>query len=216
MEQAILTDTQKEVLRIVNDEPRLDGYYLSGGTALSAYYLHHRVSDDLDFFTSEPCDRAFLTSFIDNLKFTLGADRLRSDQIFDRNLYFLGIGDYELKLEFTRYPFARLDPIRVEEGVRVDSLRDVSANKFMALLNRFDPKDFVDLYAILQNRPLADIRRDAETKFGSAITDLFLGSELAKVRRVEALPKMTVPLGIDELKRFVTKEARALSQSFTE
>lgn len=28
--------------------------YLSGGTGLAAYYLHHRRSDDLDFFTRDP------------------------------------------------------------------------------------------------------------------------------------------------------------------
>ena len=26
-------------------------FYLTGGTALSAFYLHHRLSEDLDFFT---------------------------------------------------------------------------------------------------------------------------------------------------------------------
>jgi predicted nucleotidyltransferase component of viral defense system len=28
-------------------------FYLSGGTALSAYYLQHRYSDDLDLFTRD-------------------------------------------------------------------------------------------------------------------------------------------------------------------
>lgn len=26
-------------------------YYLTGGTALSEFYLHHRLSEDIDFFT---------------------------------------------------------------------------------------------------------------------------------------------------------------------
>lgn len=29
------------------------GFYLTGGTALSRFYLDHRYSDDLDFFTHE-------------------------------------------------------------------------------------------------------------------------------------------------------------------
>ncbi|MDD4310358.1 MAG: nucleotidyl transferase AbiEii/AbiGii toxin family protein, partial [Candidatus Cloacimonetes bacterium] len=28
----------------------LDGFYLTGGTALDRFYLHHRYSEDLDFF----------------------------------------------------------------------------------------------------------------------------------------------------------------------
>ena len=39
---------QDEVLETVFEEP--SGFYLTGGTALSRYYLNHRYSDDLDFF----------------------------------------------------------------------------------------------------------------------------------------------------------------------
>jgi predicted nucleotidyltransferase component of viral defense system len=34
--------------------------------------------------------------------------------------------------------------------VRVDSEYDIAANKLMALVDRFDPKDCVDLYFLLQ------------------------------------------------------------------
>src|SRR4051794_12221622 len=34
------------------------GFYLTGGTAASRGYLHHRLSDDLDFFVND--DRRFL------------------------------------------------------------------------------------------------------------------------------------------------------------
>ena len=53
MEQTILTDIQRQVLTEVANEPFLRDFYLSGGTALSAYYLLHRISDDLDFFTTQ-------------------------------------------------------------------------------------------------------------------------------------------------------------------
>lgn len=42
---------QDEVLKIVNDQKT--GFYLTGGTALSRGYLHHRLSDDLDFFVND-------------------------------------------------------------------------------------------------------------------------------------------------------------------
>ena len=29
-----------------------DNFFLKGGTALSVFYLHHRVSEDLDLFTT--------------------------------------------------------------------------------------------------------------------------------------------------------------------
>jgi hypothetical protein len=34
----------------------LQGFYLTGGTALDRFYLHHRYSEDLDFFINAADD----------------------------------------------------------------------------------------------------------------------------------------------------------------
>ncbi len=49
----VLADIQKEILTYLRDIPELEAFYLTGGTALSRFYLGHRKSNDLDFFTSE-------------------------------------------------------------------------------------------------------------------------------------------------------------------
>jgi predicted nucleotidyltransferase component of viral defense system len=57
MPAKVLTPLQEKVLDILFDHGFADrGYYLTGGTALSEFYLQHRYSDDLDLFTrkSEP------------------------------------------------------------------------------------------------------------------------------------------------------------------
>ena len=51
---------------------------------------------------------------------------------------------------------------------------------------------------------------DEAKKFGISVGDVFLGGELAKVRRIEALPKMIKPLTIEELKEFFEKQAKEL------
>src|SRR5216684_1408125 len=52
MENNVLTPLQQRVLVTLFANGLADrGYYLTGGTALSAFYLQHRYSDDLDFFT---------------------------------------------------------------------------------------------------------------------------------------------------------------------
>ncbi|MFA5946232.1 MAG: nucleotidyl transferase AbiEii/AbiGii toxin family protein [Patescibacteria group bacterium] len=214
MEQTLLTDRQRAVLLAVSHEPGLAEYYLSGGTALSAYHFQHRISDDLDFFTVNPPDKQFLLSFVQKLRGELNAQDVRFEHLYDRNLYFLTFADgYELKLEFTRYPFPRLDPSAPQNGMVIDSLRDIAANKLMAMLDRFDPKDFVDMYFLLQERKLDDVRADAQKKFAVKISEVFLGGELAKVSRVEALPKMLKPLTVPELKRFFSERARELAPS---
>jgi hypothetical protein len=47
----ILTDLQKKVLLQFSGLPDKEAFYLTGGTALSAIFLKHRRSNDLDFFT---------------------------------------------------------------------------------------------------------------------------------------------------------------------
>lgn len=71
MEQEILTSDQKLVLKAVVQEGNLSGFYLSGGTALACYYLHHRFSDDLDFFTFEEIDPIFIHSYAEKLKLAI-------------------------------------------------------------------------------------------------------------------------------------------------
>lgn len=46
-----VTDLQKRILHRFSELPDKEAFYLTGGTALSAFYLKHRKSNDLDFFT---------------------------------------------------------------------------------------------------------------------------------------------------------------------
>lgn len=193
---------------MVNQTPELKSFYLSGGTALAAFYLHHRFSDDLDFFTFQDPDPIAIETAVQAIANTIGASQTRFEKLHDRRMFFLKTDEGELKLEFTKYPFAQLNPTESLRGMRVDSLRDVSANKLAALVDRFDPKDFVDLYFILQRASLEDVRQDAEQKFGLKFSPLFLGGELAKVKRVEALPRMIKPLTRDDLHAFFSDQAK--------
>lgn len=46
----ILTPFQKQILKAIGSSELSTAFYLTGGTALAAYYLQHRYSEDLDFF----------------------------------------------------------------------------------------------------------------------------------------------------------------------
>ena len=215
MEQTILNEEQKKIIASVAQEPNLSDFYLSGGTALAAYYFHHRISDDLDFFIANDIDKIFLHAFAENLKKILGAKIVRFERLYDRNIFFFSNAS-ELKVEFTKYPFIQLAKPIIRDGIKIDSLRDVAANKLMAMLDRFEPKDFVDLFFLLKKFKLKDIRRDVEKKFGVNVGDVFLGGELAKVRRVEVLPKMLKKITVEELKIFFAKQAKELGSKFLE
>ena len=211
MEQTVLTPHQQKAIELIASEKRLGDFYLSGGTALAAYYLQHRFSDDLDFFVFENPDLIFLKSFAEKIKEEIGAKDIRFERLYDRNQFFFETSTGELKVEFTKYPFRQLENTTLKDGIKIDSLRDLAANKLMAMLDRFDPKDFADLFFILQNKNIGDIKLDVETKFEMKIDNIFLGGELAKVKRIEALPKMIRPLTINHIRTFFAEKASELA-----
>lgn len=47
----ILTPLQEEFIYTFSKSPLKNRFFLTGGTALAAFYLEHRYSDDMDFFT---------------------------------------------------------------------------------------------------------------------------------------------------------------------
>jgi len=54
---SILSDNQRRVLDTLSIERAVcEHFYLTGGTALAEFYLEHRFSEDLDFFSEREFD----------------------------------------------------------------------------------------------------------------------------------------------------------------
>jgi len=210
MGKEILRDWQKATIEYVFAQPDAAHFYLSGGTALAAYYLNHRASDDLDFFSEQDFPTTTVQRIAGGLRTVLNADGLRYSRLHDRRQFFFTHDGEELKVEFTRYPFRQLEPVRHSGTALVDGEFDIAVNKLMTITDRFDPKDFVDLYFLLPKYPLRRLRDGVGEKFGVRLDPVFLGSELMKVNRVSALPKMILPLSIEDLKEFFSQQAETL------
>lgn len=214
MEQSILTPAQKQVLTLLGNHAILvSRFYLSGGTALAEYYLKHRYSDDLDFFTEvEVFPQLEIEQFARDVHMALGAVSFEYRRLYDRRIFFFALGQEELKMEFTFYPFPHLENPTIHNSIAIDSLADITAGKFMALMDRTEPKDFVDFYFLMRDTGLtiARIQELVEKKFGMRIDPITMGSEFAKVRNVTHLPRMIQPLTMEELKAFFSDRAREL------
>lgn len=212
MEQTVLTKEQYTALDVFRAHTELARiFYLTGGTALAEWYLHHRYSEDLDFFTDNTEIPQFeIEACVEEMRNALGAPKTVYRRLYDRRIFFLPINDTELKIEFTHYPFPRLHPSRLENGVQIDSLEDISANKLMALADRIEAKDFVDLFYILTETEttMDGLRASVEKKFHTVFDPLTIGSEFAKVRTITELPRMIKPLTINGLKIFFAERAK--------
>ena len=215
MEQTILTKDQETALALVGKDTTLAPlFYLSGGTALAAFYLNHRYSDDLDFFTdTKDFPQIAVERIAEDIRQAVDAEKTEYQRLHDRRIFFFqkDKGD-ELKIEFTAYPFVAIHPRVVYRGMMVDSLEDLAANKIMALMDRIEPKDFVDLYFLLSDKHLTleHLRALVRQKFHFVLNPITLGSEFAKVRLITELPRMIRTLTLEELKHFFTNRAKQI------
>jgi len=157
---------QREVLTQLITHPDIEkNFFLTGGTALSVFYLHHRLSDDLDLFTKDFSNLAevafwiktnwpkesvtikeagqFLSLLIKDVKVDFVIDTLSSDE--ERERYMFENGHY----------------------LSIDTISNIVSNKFCTLVSRTEPKDYIDFYMILKSFPtikLNDIYRKSRLK----------------------------------------------------
>lgn len=202
--QAIIFDEVK------NSDFIKQNFYFTGGTALSAIYLHHRLSEDLDFFSEKEFDNLpildLLTDWGKKHKFKF---LLKENEVV--RIYILEFSDGEsLKIDFGYYPHKRVKKGQIIESVQVDSLFDIAINKLSTIMQRREVKDFVDLYFLLKEFTLWDLMEGVGVKFRIKTNPFLIGINCLKVESFDTLPKMLIPLTLNQLKDFYRNLAKKL------
>jgi hypothetical protein len=191
---------------------------LTGGTALSAFFLRHRLSEDLDFFTQVPRSVPLARQAIVE-QLTAGDFNVRVVRDFPSfvELSITGHG------EILKVDLAEDTPFRLEaptpgaaEGLMLDSLTDIAANKVAALFDRAQPKDFVDVYFLARDHGPLDALVGTARQKHLGMEDYFLAIAFGRVRDVGLLPRMVRPLAIDELRAFFLDAAAEVMTRVTE
>ena len=193
-------------------------FYFTGGTALSIFYFGHRFSEDLDFFTEKPFPRDKVISFVRQTSETVGFTfTLRQPEGIDILIFSLDFGHGKtLKIDFNHYPHARIEKGPREDGLDVDSLLDIGANKLLTINQRTDVKDFVDLYFLFKKFTLWDLLYAVEAKFGMELEQVMVAADFLKVEKFDVLPKMLVPLTLNQLKNFFREKSIEIGKRVTE
>lgn len=218
MEQIkIITEEQKIILdEFRNDHFLRTNFYFTGGTALSYFYLQHRLSLDLDFFSEEIFDSQIILEklYLWRQEHKFDLELKTTENLYAFNLTFKN--NQKLKVDFAFYPYKRLERSKEENGLPVDSLLDIAVNKFLTISQREDVKDFVDLYFLLREFTVRDLARGVEVKFGMETDPLFWGSNFLKAEEFEFLPKMLIPFKLKELKEFFIQKAKEITEKVIE
>jgi hypothetical protein len=169
-------------------------FFLTGGTALAAFYLHHRASVDLDLFTLDDLALREAESFLPRLAKELKCQisSLRRTENFCQ--LFLENAAGPLKIDLVCDFGPQYGEHLHVASVIVDSLENIAVNKLTAILERTEPKDFVDLHFILQaGYDFDDLLAKAQTKDLGA-QPFFVAGALLQVRNLRLLPATTPPL----------------------
>jgi predicted nucleotidyltransferase component of viral defense system len=220
MEKTLLTGSQIAALDEFKKNQTLSSlFYLSGGTALTEFYLKHRYSDDLDFFTTNEFSAIEVEKFINNLKIKLNAEFVSYKKLYDRRIFIFHFKDeLDLKVEFSLYPFKQINLPQNLKGLLVDSLEDIATNKLMSIIDRNEPKDFFDLYFLLKGKfKLILLVENVNKKFGFKIDLLTLGSELAKIKYLDfRIIRSIINIDDKDIKIFFEKQVASLKEYILE
>ncbi len=216
-ETSILTLHQREILeRVAHESYFSERYYLAGGTALAEFYLKHRISEDLDFFTelAEVNPIAITRFFQKNLK-SLSIVKIETKRILGLYTLFLHFKDKEvLKVDFNYYPFPRIERGARFGKLEVESIYDIGVDKIHTVVLKPRARDFIDIYFIIKEKgyDLKHLLMQAKAKFDWDLSPIELGARLVEASRMTDYPRMLKPLRHDEWKTFFVEEARKLGK----
>jgi hypothetical protein len=186
--------------------------HLGGGAALAGAYLGHRTTGDIDLFVHG--DRASHRELVE-LLLAQPAPAARVTTVRDAGHLVrlqLTTTDATLEVDVIHEPVADLTSEQpVLEGIVVESLVDLRANKLVCILSRSEPRDLVDLLFLdrmgfppEQDMELA-LRKDA------GIDPAILAWLLARFP-LEPLPMMLQSLTVDDLRAYRDQLAERLRQ----
>lgn len=205
---------QKQFLAVVlQKEEILKQFYLSGGTALSSWYLHHRESYDLDFFSNQPFDGEKITHWIkQNVKKLEFQSLVINDDFGFYTFLFRYTDNSRFKVDFAHYTSKRLTKGMNWRGLEIDSMYEIAVNKTHTIRTHPRERDYIDLYFILKetNWNIDKLLIDADRKFDISTDSLQVAKHFLKATEITEFPKMLVPFDIKKMHLFYERLAGSL------
>ena len=219
----ILDKIQKDILLGICEVSDAENFYLTGGTALSAFYLHHRKSHDLDFFTSE---EELIPSFSLRLEVHLRknafeVEKKRGFRSFSELAVSSAAGSTIIHIALDS-PY-RLEEMRQSKdygNLMIDSLQDLAANKLLTIFGRANLRDFVDVYFLVKEKfGKKELIEDA-TKKDPGLDLYWLGVAMERINEFSddsaEILLLLKPCSIGDLQEFFNKWKREIFGEVTQ
>lgn len=220
MGKSIFTAKQLDFLELAQVQSSIvKRFYLTGGTALAAFYFCHRLSEDIDLFSEQEVNPAVVESFLKGISIKLGIVKIIKENFLGLYTYKLQYKDGEsLKVDFNYYPFPPIEKGTFFGKLPVSSVYDIAVNKIHTITMRSRARDYVDLYFIFQKVEskhtefLNRIRLDSQAKFDWPLEVKNLVAAFLKVKDLKDadFPKMLVPFDQKKMEKFFLSLAKSL------
>ncbi len=200
-----LTPLQKDFLQNFFKTHLGEKFFLGAGTALAAFYLHHRRSEDLDFFTLDQdlnFDEVNAEVHKIGQKMNLELKHHVSTPTFLQFIFETPDGE-SLKIDVIREIPVHFGAIQDLDGLKVDSLENIAVSKLLSVYGRFGGKDFVDLFFLIKGKgfDFDELLKQAKKKY-PGLNDLYLAGNMADVELLPALPEVLKPFDKSEMVGF--------------
>lgn len=131
-------------------------------------------------------------------------------------MFFLNFpSNYQLKLEFTYYPFPRIEKKVKINNLYIDSIIDIATNKIFTIYQSPRTRDFTDLYVIINNNKfeIDDLILKAKVKFDWHVDKLQLGKNFLKIKEDLDKPRFKDNFPIDSCNEFFMAKSKELGLS---
>ncbi|MFY9824677.1 MAG: nucleotidyl transferase AbiEii/AbiGii toxin family protein [Thermoanaerobaculia bacterium] len=209
-----LAPRSQELLARLAPLPWAPDFYLAGSAAL-ALHTGHRPVTDLDLMSN--ANRLASPDRRDLLESLLGLDpEAEVETARDGYLFVRAGGTPGVGVRFFYYPYPLVQPFVELAGLAVISAVDLGLMKLGAIISRASRRDFVDLYLLCRELPLAGLLESAEDKFGH-VRDFPLQAlkGLADLTEIEGdpMPRLAVPLEWAEVEEWLRIQVRELGRA---
>lgn len=216
-EKSILTPNQKKILELIAEEKYFtDRFYLAGGTALSEFYLQHRLSEDIDLFSeNQEVNPVYILKFFKTRLVNLKIKKIETKQVFGLYSFFLHFQNKDiLKIDFNYYPFPLIEKGMKFNNLVIESIYDIGVDKVHTVVMKPRARDFIDIYFIIKEKGYGfeELLMQAKAKFDWDISLIDLGARFMEASKLADYPRMNKKIDHKEWQDFFLNEAKKLKK----
>lgn len=172
---------------------------LVGGTSLALQY-GHRLSIDLDFFSSEQ---------IDYEEILLNVKSFGKVEVVSRSKFINSFFINDVKVDFVSLPYMWIDHPINYDSIRLASIKDISAMKLAAITNRGSKKDFIDIALLINELGLDQMINCYHEKYPDGMEMMVLRSLVYfEDADAQADPVMLIPYNWANIKKLILDETK--------